>query len=115
MNDVENDTMTAAETWLYSIEQNLTGEENMRRDEEMARACVEDAVPRLRFYSWNPWTLSLGYNQSDARIDKEELKRKGYDLVRRPTGGAQFFTQKKLRTGLPCLPEGAGSTRRMRW
>ena len=64
--------------WLYSIEPNLSGAENMRRDELMAEACAVDDVPRLRFYSWNPWTLSLGFNQKDERIDRESLEREGY-------------------------------------
>lgn len=107
---METDTITAppSETWRYGIEQDLTGEENMRRDEEMARACLEDGAPRLRFYSWNPWTLSLGYNQNDARIDKEEIDRRGYDLVRRPTGGRAVFHAEEITYGIAMPAGGRG-------
>lgn len=105
-----NDTTTgiSSEVWLYSIEPDLKGKQNMERDEEMARACVEDGVPRLRFYSWNPWTLSLGYNQNDARIDAEELARRGYDLVRRPTGGRAVFHAEEITYGIAMPAGGRG-------
>lgn len=97
-----------SETWLYSIDENLDGAENMRRDEEMARACVTDGVPRLRFYSWKPWTLSLGYNQSDARIDRQALADRGYDLVRRPTGGRAVFHAEEITYGVAMPAAGRG-------
>ena len=68
--------MTAT-NWLYSIEPDLPGDGNMQRDEEMARACTTDGIPRLRLYSWQPWTLSLGYNQDASKIDTAELARRG--------------------------------------
>ncbi len=92
-------------TWIYTIEQNLDGEENMRRDELMAEACTLDNRPRLRFYSWKPWTLSLGFNQKDERIDREELARRGYDLVRRPTGGRAVFHAEEITYGV-AMPGG---------
>jgi lipoate-protein ligase A len=94
--------------WLYSIEPDLTGEENMRRDEEMARLCAEDGIPRLRFYSWSPWTLSLGYNQDASTIDADELARRGYGLVRRPTGGRAVFHAEELTYGIAMPSSGEG-------
>ncbi len=96
------------EFWLYSIEPDLTGPEHMRRDEEMARACGIDGIPRLRFYSWRPWTLSLGYNQSDESIDRELLEQLGYGLVRRPTGGRAVFHAEELTYAVAMPSGGAG-------
>ena len=92
-------------TWLYDIEENLTGEENMRRDGMMAEACSVDSIPRLRFYSWSPWTLSLGFNQKDERIDCEALQTRGYGLVRRPTGGRAVFHAEEITYGV-AMPGG---------
>ncbi|MGE3799956.1 MAG: biotin/lipoate A/B protein ligase family protein [Candidatus Kapaibacterium sp.] len=92
-----------AETWLYGIEENQSGEENMKRDRMMAEACAADGIPRLRFYSWSPWTLSLGYNQKDERIDREALTAHGYELVRRPTGGRAVFHAEEITYGVAML------------
>jgi len=94
--------------WLYSIEENLAGEENMNRDRAMADACAEDGVPRLRFYSWNPWTLSLGFNQKDERIDTTALESRGYGLVRRPTGGRAVFHADEITYGVAMPAGGRG-------
>ncbi|MFC2129831.1 biotin/lipoate A/B protein ligase family protein [Bacteroidota bacterium] len=64
------------------------GKFNMDFDFERTQLCAEDkALPMLRFYGWNPWTVSLGYNQKEDEIDKLKLTEKGFGLVRRPTGG----------------------------
>ncbi len=44
-------------------------------------------IPMFRLYAWNPWTVSLGFNQKESDIDLLSLKNKGFGLVRRPTGG----------------------------
>ena len=92
-------------SWLYSIEPHLTGAENMHRDELMAESCAVDGIPRLRFYSWNPWTLSLGFNQKDQRIDRQGLEEQGYGLVRRPTGGRAVFHAEEITYGV-AMPSG---------
>lgn len=80
----------------------------MRRDEAMARACDIDSIPRLRFYSWAPWTLSLGYNQSDEGISRELLQERGYGLVRRPTGGRAVFHAEELTYAVAMPSGGSG-------
>lgn len=43
--------------------------------------------PTLRFYSWEPAALSIGYAQSLADVDVAACREAGLDVVRRPTGG----------------------------
>ncbi len=94
--------------WLYSIEPNRGGQENMSRDEEMAIACDADRIPRLRIYSWNPYTLSLGHNQRSEGISTEALEARGYGLVRRPTGGRAVFHAEELTYSVAMPSNGAG-------
>jgi lipoate-protein ligase A len=61
----------------------------MAIDEAIFRARAEGAVPpTLRLYAWRPPAVSLGrFQELDERIDLEAIRVRGYDLVRRPTGG----------------------------
>lgn len=66
----------------------LPGKFNMDFDFLRTERCSKRLeIPMFRFYGWDPWTLSLGYNQNENDIDKSRLADKGYGLVRRPTGG----------------------------
>src|SRR6266852_6243528 len=50
------------------------------------------APPTLRFFSWQPATISLGYGQAlDDRIDVAAAAALGLGLVRRPTGGSAIL------------------------
>ncbi|MDB5036444.1 MAG: biotin/lipoate protein ligase [Chlorobi bacterium] len=93
---------------MYNIEPGLSGTENMRRDEAMAGACGGDGIPRLRLYSWSPYTLSLGHNQSDEGIDEGALRDRGYGLVRRPTGGRAVFHAEEITYAVAMPSNGAG-------
>lgn len=66
------------------------------------RAMLADhgAPPTLRLYRWNPWTLSLGYFQKESDFDLEALRRQGYGIVRRPTGGSAVFHAEELTFAL---------------
>lgn len=79
----------------------LAGAENMARDE--ALLTLREA-PTLRFYSWLRPTLSLGYFQSAADLPIEDLRGRGFDVVRRSTGGKAILHQFELTYSL-CLPE----------
>lgn len=53
--------------------------------------------PVIRFYTWNPATLSIGYFQRlQKEIDIEKVKEKGYGLVRRQTGGRGVLHDQEL-------------------
>jgi lipoate-protein ligase A len=65
-----------------------SGVENMQFDEDRVRFVANgEALPMLRVYGWNPWAVSLGANQKESDIDHEERERRGFDIVRRATGG----------------------------
>lgn len=48
---------------------------------------AEQEPPTLRFYAWEPACLSLGYAQPISDIDYDLLHMRGWDVVRRLTGG----------------------------
>jgi lipoate-protein ligase A len=71
----------------------LDGAHNMALDEALllGRLACESA-PTVRFFSWDPATLSLGYGQPlDGRIDLGAATALGIGLVRRPTGGSAIL------------------------
>lgn len=50
----------------------------------------------LRLYSWNPPCLSLGHAQPFKDVDGERLKARGWDVVRRLTGGRAILHTDEL-------------------
>jgi len=94
--------------WHCTIEPNCEGHINMARDEAMAQACAADGIPRLRLYSWQPWALSLGYNQDLAQVNVGEVERRGYGLVRRPTGGRAVFHAEEITYAVAMVGKGRG-------
>ena len=79
--------------WRLLVTEPLDGAGNMALDEAMLRARIQGfAPPTLRFFSWDPPTVSLGYGQKlDARINVDACRRLGVGLVRRPTGGSAIY------------------------
>lgn len=69
---------------------------NMEKDVDLMKSHTNSSLPVFRLYTWNPWCLSLGYNQKDESILIDKLKADGYDLVRRPTGGRGVFHANEL-------------------
>ncbi len=92
--------------WIHSGF--LTGEENMRFDEERARAMVTgNAQPMLRVYGWQPWAVSLGANQKETDIDRTECEARGFAIVRRATGGRAVLHADELTYSLVLrIPDG---------
>jgi lipoate-protein ligase A len=62
---------------------------NMAVDEALLEVfAAEGGATTVRFYTWLPPALSLGYAQSTEReIDPRQCTSLGIDVVRRPTGG----------------------------
>ncbi|MGW8251549.1 MAG: lipoate--protein ligase family protein, partial [Anaerolineales bacterium] len=70
---------------------------NMAVDEAILLATGKQRVnPTLRLYSWDPACLSLGYAQPISDVDQPRLLARGWDLVRRPTGGRAILHTDEL-------------------
>jgi lipoate-protein ligase A len=69
----------------------------MAVDEAILLAVAEgSAPPTLRFFGWTPPCLSLGYAQPIADVDLDRLRARGWELVRRPTGGRAILHTDEL-------------------
>ncbi len=75
---------------------------NMALDEALLDWHSEGKIPpTLRFYGWNPATLSLGYFQKiHQEINEEKVKEHGLGLVRRITGGRAVLHDQELTYNL---------------
>jgi lipoate-protein ligase A len=70
----------------------------MAVDEAVLIAHGEGRVPpTVRFYGWNPATLSIGYFQkAEEEVDFDALRKHGIGFVRRPTGGRAVLHDREL-------------------
>jgi len=74
------------------VQEGLKGSENMAIDEAIFRLRPKLGVDTLRLYTWKPSAVSIGYAQSvEEAVNLEGVKRRGYDLVRRITGGGALL------------------------
>ncbi|MCE4956096.1 lipoate--protein ligase family protein [Macrococcoides caseolyticum] len=80
---------THKEEWLFLNTKKNDPYFNMALDEALLNFVSEGKLPPvIRFYGWNPATLSIGYFQKlEKEIDLEKVSACGYGLVRRTTGG----------------------------
>ena len=72
----------------------------MALDEMLLDQVIAGAPPVVRFYRWQPATLSLGVNQAYGEIDPDGCARRGFLIVRRPTGGRAVLHQYELTYSL---------------
>lgn len=66
---------------------------NMAIDEAIVTARIEGLVPNtLRFYRWNPSTVSIGrFQKVFNEVHVENCRSHGVDIVRRITGGGTVY------------------------
>ncbi|MHC1758733.1 MAG: biotin/lipoate A/B protein ligase family protein [Negativicutes bacterium] len=85
----ENKEVAGVADWRLLLDEAADGAWNMAADEAMLLSLsAGETLPTLRFYSWSPAAVSLGYFQrAGAEIDRVVCKRQGIDVVRRLTGG----------------------------
>jgi lipoate-protein ligase A len=83
------------------------GSLNMGIDEAVLRSVAAGrSPPTLRFYSWEPECVTIGYFQSMAdEVDLEACREAGVDAVRRVTGGGAVFHSAEITYSV-ILPEG---------
>lgn len=55
-----------------------------------------ESLPTLRLYAWDPACLSLGHTQPFEDVDVTRLKERGWEVVRRATGGRAILHTDEL-------------------
>ncbi|MBN1564187.1 MAG: lipoate--protein ligase family protein [Anaerolineae bacterium] len=79
------------------------GPMNMAIDQAIMEAVAQERVPRtLRFFAWEPACLSLGYMQPLSDSDQDRLAARGWDIVRRMTGGRAILHVDELTYSVAC-------------
>ncbi len=79
----------------------LDGPTNMARDEALLIHVGEGrSPPTLRFYDWNPPTISLGYFQPFKDFEELEPPEQRLAVVRRITGGGAILHDRELTYSL---------------
>lgn len=85
---------------------------NMALDEALLHAAArEDTPPTLRLYGWDPPCVSLGHFQETGGVRLEYARERGWDVVRRPTGGRGVLHHREVTYSLvlpPSVVGGAG-------
>ncbi|HEX9092931.1 MAG TPA: biotin/lipoate A/B protein ligase family protein [Coriobacteriia bacterium] len=97
--------------WRLMVDGPLDGALDMAVDRAIL-SCVADgsSLPTLRLYRWEVPTVSLGRFQPVEGVDMEACERRGFDVVRRPTGGRGVLHDDELtysiaagvEDGVPC-------------
>jgi lipoate-protein ligase A len=80
------------------------GQRNMDIDAKLLEDAIsskeKDAIFRL--YAWNPPCVSLGRNQDDSFLNREILREKNIDVVRRLTGGRALLHDNEITYSFIC-------------
>jgi len=85
------------DTWRLLITPPAHGAWNMALDEAILEHIGSGAsIPTLRLYAWEPPCLSLGQAQPFADVDMARLKERGWEVVRRATGGRAILHTDEL-------------------
>lgn len=79
--------------WRFLVSGPLPPSLNMAIDYALWKAAgTGQNPPTLRFYTWKPSAVSLGYNQSpDEVVNMDFCRKENIPVVRRPTGGSAIF------------------------
>lgn len=76
------------ESWRCILTPPAHGAWNMAVDEALLESIGRgESLPVLRLFAWQPACLSLGYAQSIRDVDMQRLTARGWEVVRRLTGG----------------------------
>jgi len=86
------------EIWRFIDSGNCSPSFNMALDEALLDWHSEGKIPpTIRFYGWDPATLSIGYFQKvEKEINLDAVKEHGLGFVRRPTGGRGVLHEHEL-------------------
>lgn len=76
---------------------------NMAVDDVLLDVARAGGGPILRTYAWQPPAVSVGYGQRiDEAIDAQRCRHRGFDLVRRMTGGRAVLHFNELTYSFHC-------------
>ena len=94
------------EKWRMLMTENNSAYTNMAIDRAVMITNKEKKVPpTIRFYTWTPPAISIGYFQSlEEEVDLSFCNKIGIDYVRRITGGGAVFHDKELTYSI-VIPE----------
>src|SRR4030042_3608724 len=94
------------EQWRLLKTQNNSAFANMAIDRAvLVESSKAKVPPTVRFYTWKPPAISIGYFQSlKDEIDIDACKDLGVEFVRRITGGGAVFHDKELTYSI-VIPE----------
>lgn len=72
------------------------GAVNMALDDALLAVHRPGDEPVLRLYRWEPACVSHGFHQQPGDFDAAAVRARGWDLVRRPTGGRAILHAQEL-------------------
>jgi lipoate-protein ligase A len=95
-----------SEQWRLLKTEGNTAFKNMAIDRAVLVSNSEGKVPpTVRFFTWNPPSISIGYFQSlKEEVDLDVCDRLGVNYVRRITGGGAVFHDEELTYSI-VIPE----------
>ena len=83
--------------WRLLITPPARGAWNMALDESILEHIARgESISTLRLYAWEPACLSLGHAQPFADVDVHRLQARGWEVVRRITGGRAILHTDEL-------------------
>lgn len=90
---MRSDSSVASVKWRVIPLQARDAHANMALDEAVSEAVSRgESPPTIRFYTWKPSAVSIGYFQGlEDEVDVALVKEKGFDFVRRRTGGGAVY------------------------
>jgi lipoate-protein ligase A len=94
------------EQWRLLKTENITAAKNMAIDRAVLVANSEGkSPPTVRFFTWEPPAISIGYFQSlEEEVNLDVCRKLGVDYVRRITGGGAVFHDNELTYSI-VIPE----------
>lgn len=94
------------EKWRLLKTEDNSAFTNMAIDKAVLVACSKGLIPpTVRFYTWKPPAISIGYFQSlKDEVDIDACNNLGVQYVRRITGGGAVFHEKELTYSI-VIPE----------
>lgn len=86
------------EKWRLILDKAMPASYNMAKDcALLACSSEKEFLPTLRFYSWQPAALTIGYFQKiEEELNEEVCKKENVPIIRRITGGGAVFHQHEI-------------------